>query len=173
MLFEIKRWFPSAVLLFTAVYLLFSRGEYHLIDNANLVIHEGGHFVFMFFGKFIHALGGTLMQILLPGLIAFYFFSKYYRLGYQLGVFWIGQNLMNISVYAADAQARKLPLLGGDKVYHDWHYLLGEIGILEYSEEVGYFFVGLAVICFFFSIMAPYYMTDYESGIKTGIADSY
>jgi hypothetical protein len=60
----------------------------------------------------------------------------------QFSLLWLGQNLINISVYAADAQARRLPLLGGNKVYHDWHYLLNEIGLLQYDAEVGYFFFG-------------------------------
>ena len=49
----------------------------------------------------------------------------------QVSLLWFGQNFINISVYAADAQAKRLPLLGGNKVYHDWDYLLREIGILQ------------------------------------------
>ena len=42
----------------------FKQGKYTWIDNADLVIHEAGHIFFMFFGKFIHFAGGTLMQII-------------------------------------------------------------------------------------------------------------
>jgi len=116
-----KRWVPSIIILPLAAYWIVNRGEFGLLDNIDLVIHEAGHFFFMLFGKFIYTLGGTLMQIILPSIIAGYFFRNNYRTGVQFGLLWLGQNFINISVYAADAQARKLPLLGGKKVYHDWH----------------------------------------------------
>ena len=72
------------------------------IDNGDLVIHEAGHFFFMFFGKFIYTLGGTLMQIILPSIIAWYFLRNYYKTGVQISLLWLGQNLINISAYAAD-----------------------------------------------------------------------
>ena len=83
-----------------------------------------------------------------------------YRLGIQIGLLWLGQNLINISVYAADAQAQKLPLLGGNSVYHDWHYMLGEIGLLEYSAEVGYFFLGLAILAFLLMLIMPLFILE-------------
>src|SRR4030065_1705175 len=151
--YQIKRWLPTAIMLPIMVWLILNRGTYTWIDNAYLVIHEAGHFFFMFFGKFIYTLGGTLMQILLPSLITWYFFRNNYRTGAQVGLLWLGQNFINIGVYAADAQARKLPLLGGNKVYHDWHYLLREIGILEFDYIVGYTFLGIAIIIFIIAIL--------------------
>lgn len=152
---EIKRLIPSIIILPLAVYWLINRGEFGLLDNINLVIHEAGHFFFSLFGKFIYTLGGTLMQIILPSIIASYFFRNNYRTGVQFSLLWLGHNFINISVYAADAQARKLPLLGGNKVYHDWHYILSEVGILEYDCIVGYFFVGIAVIIFIVAVLMP------------------
>ena len=73
----------------------------------------------------------------------------------QFSLLWLGQNFVNISVYAADAQKRKLPLLGGNNVYHDWNYLLSEIGILKYDAEVGYFFLGIAILLFTVAIILP------------------
>jgi hypothetical protein len=150
-----KRWIPSLIILPIAVYWVLNRGEFSLLDNIDLVIHEAGHFFFSLFGKFIYTLGGTLMQIILPSIIAGYFFRNNYRTGVQFGLLWLGQNFINISVYAADAQARKLPLLGGSKVYHDWHYLLGEVGILEYDYLVGYIFFGIAIAIFLVAVLMP------------------
>lgn len=152
---EIKRWIPSIIILPIAAYWILNRGEYGLLDNIDLVIHEAGHLIFRFFGKFIYTLGGTLMQIILPSVIAWYFYSNHYRTGVQFSLLWLGQNFINISVYAADAQARKLPLLGGNKVYHDWHYLLGELGILHYDYLAGYLFFGVAILIFFITILMP------------------
>lgn len=150
-----KRWLPSIIILPIATLWILNRGEFGLLDNIDLVIHEAGHFFFSLFGKFIYTLGGTLMQIILPSIIASYFFRNNYRTGVQFGLLWLGQNFINISVYSADAQARKLPLIGGNKVYHDWHYLLNEIGILEYDYLVGYTFFGIAILIFLISILMP------------------
>jgi len=151
----IKRWIPSIIIVPIATYWVTNRGEFGLLDSADLVIHEAGHFFFSLFGRFIYTLGGTLMQIILPSIIASYFFRNNYRTGVQFGLLWLGQNFINISVYAADAQARKLPLIGGNKVYHDWHYLLGEIGILQYDYLVGYIFFGIAIAIFLVAILMP------------------
>ena len=157
---EFKKWIPSIIILPIAIYWTLNRGNYGLIDNADLVIHEAGHLFFKFFGSFIYTLGGTLMQIILPSIIFYYFFRNHYRTGMQFSLLWLGQNFINISVYAADAQARKLPLLGGNKVYHDWHYILGEIGILQYDTEVGYFFFGIAILLFITTLIMPLITQD-------------
>ena len=73
----------------------------------------------------------------------------------QFSLLWLGQNFINISVYAADAQARKLPLLGGNKVYHDWNYLLTEIGLLKFDAEVGFFIFGIAILVFIITLIMP------------------
>jgi hypothetical protein len=152
---ELKRWIPSIIILPIAVYYCLNRGNYGLIDNVDLVIHEAGHVIFSLFGKFIYTLGGTLMQIILPSIIAGFFLRNNYRTGVQVGLLWLGQNFINISVYAADARTQKLPLLGGNKVYHDWHYLLNTTGLLEYDIEVGYIIFGIAMLVFLVSVLMP------------------
>jgi hypothetical protein len=153
--YHLKRWIPTVIMLPIMVWLIMNRGTYTWIDNANLVIHEAGHFFFILFGKFIYTLGGTLMQILLPSLIIWYFWKNNYRTGAQVGLLWLGQNLVNISVYASDARAQALPLLGGNKVYHDWNYLLGVTSLLQYDAEVGYMFFGIAIIIFVIAAILP------------------
>lgn len=157
---EIKKWIPSIIIFPIVVYWTLNRGKYGLIDNADLVIHEAGHLFFKFFGSFIYTLGGTLMQIILPSLIFYYFFRNSYRTGMQFSLLWLGQNFINISVYAADARAQKLPLLGGNKVYHDWHYILSEIGLLKFDMEVGYFFLGIAILLFITTLIMPLITQD-------------
>jgi len=53
-----------------------SLSEWHFIDNINLIFHEAGHIVFMFFGEFIHILGGTLLQIIIPSIFSLYFYKN-------------------------------------------------------------------------------------------------
>jgi hypothetical protein len=100
------------------------------------------------------------MQIILPSIIAWYFFRNNYRTGVQFSLLWLGQNFINISVYAADAQARRLPLLGGNKVYHDWHFLLGELNILQYDYLVGYVFFSIAILIFIVTVLMPLITQD-------------
>jgi hypothetical protein len=157
---SIKKWIPSVIILPLALYFTLTRGQYGIIDNADLVIHEAGHFFFSFFGKYIYTLGGSLMQILLPGFIFWYFLSNYYRTGMQFTLLWIGQNFVNISVYAADARAQALPLLGGNSVYHDWHYLLSEIHLLEYDQEIGLMVYGIGMVIFLLAIILPLIIRD-------------
>ena len=156
----IKKWVPSIIILPIALIWSLNRGEFGLLDNIDLVIHEAGHFVFSLFGKFIYTLGGTLMQIILPSIIAAFFLRNNYRTGVQFSLLWLGQNFINISVYAADARARRLPLLGGNKVYHDWHYLLGELGILQQDQIVGFIFFVIAILIFSISVLLPLITKD-------------
>jgi len=149
---EIKRWIPSLIILPIAVYWCFNRGNYGLIDNVDLLIHEAGHVFFSLFGKFIYTLGGSSMQIIIPSIIAGFFFRNNYRTGVQVALLWLGQNFINISVYAADASAQ---MLGDNRVYHDWHYLLNTLGLLEFDTEIGYLFFGVAVLIFIAALLMP------------------
>ena len=44
--------------------------------------------------------------------------------------------------YAEDARAMALPLVrpGGGEIVHDWNYLLGRLGLLEWDRTVGFLF---------------------------------
>lgn len=158
----LREWRVSLILLPFCIYFVLNRHDYGLLDNADLLIHEAGHFFFGFFGQFIRVAGGTLMQILLPSLLVWHFLVHSYTTGAQVALFWLGHNFLNISVYAADARARLLPLLGGNRSGHDWHYLLGRLGLLEHDAAVGYFFVGLAIISFVLVLIMPRFVLQYE-----------
>ena len=157
---RIQPWLSSVILAPVCVYFLATRGTYTWLDHGALMIHEAGHFAFRFFGFTAHLLGGTLMQLILPSILAAHFLIHHYRLGAQLMLFWLGHNCLNISVYAADARARRLPLLGGDHVLHDWHTLLSRADLLAYDTAIGHAFVGLALVCFAAVLILPYWLFD-------------
>jgi hypothetical protein len=100
---------------------------WHFIDYVDLVIHEAGHTIFSFFGEFAHVLMGSGFQILFPAVFVAYFFSK--RAWYSGGIalFWVGINILNVSLYMSDAVRMQLPLIGG---HHDWNWLFTELGVL-------------------------------------------
>ena len=92
--------------------------------------------------------GGTIFQLLVPVLCGFHFWRQSNRLGWQLCLFWFGENLLNISIYAGDAIKQALPLVAGG--VHDWTYLLGKTGLIVYTRGVGrtIFAAGSAIIFF-------------------------
>lgn len=160
---DFKPWLVSIILIPVCIWLIFNRGDFILfLDHFNLLIHEGGHGIFKMFGSFIYTLGGTLMQIILPGIFIFYFATNRQRAGVQISIIWLGQNLMNVSVYAADARAQRIPLLGGNKVYHDWNWMLSRLGWLEKDVLIGEVFYYLGVVVFVVALLAPLYFKVYR-----------
>ena len=99
------------------------------LDFVNLAFHEAGHLFLSFAGSTVHYLGGTIGQLLVPSLLLWYFLTwRRQPLGAAFCAWWIGQNLINISVYMADARELTLPLVGGGD--HDWNELLFRWGML-------------------------------------------
>jgi hypothetical protein len=99
------------------------------LDFVNLAFHEAGHLAFSFLGSTMHYLGGTLGQLLVPGLLFFHFLVRQRQpLGAAFCLWWFGQNFINISVYMADARELALPLVGGGD--HDWNELFFRFGLL-------------------------------------------
>lgn len=111
--------------------------QWHLIDGVNLVIHEAGHIVFMPFGEFVMIAGGSLFQIIMPLAFVIYFYRKEMPYSAALVLFWVGESVLNVSVYAGDSIAMQLPLLGGQDSIHDWNYMLERLGILKDTAAVG------------------------------------
>ena len=159
----IKPWIASLILLPIGLFLIFNKGDFiFILDHLNLLFHEGGHGVFSFFGTFIYTLGGTLMQILIPSLFIFYFYTNNQRVGIQISLIYLAENLMNISVYVSDARTQRLPLIGKG-TYHDWTYLLSSINLLKYDQFIGSIFYFSAILIILLSLLVPLFMRDYET----------
>ena len=110
------------------------RSFMHLPD---LVFHEAGHVLFRPFGWFMMVLGGSLGQLLMPGLLIGLFVFKY-RNPFAAAVctWWLGQSSMDLAPYIDDAMDQKMVLLGGRTGAdapgnHDWNNILGELNMLE------------------------------------------
>ena len=127
-----------------------------LAHSLDLIVHEAGHFFFRFFGRTMMIAGGSLLQVLLPGIVAWSALTWGSRAGFQLGMVWLGQSLIDVSVYAADAKARAIPLIGRlGPESHDWYNLLAPIGWLDHAEAVGLAFVVAALIAWGVGLSAP------------------
>jgi len=116
-------------------FLILHPGHYGWLDSLDLAIHEFGHPLFGLFGEFIGVLGGTLMQLLTPAIFVAYFWRQGDRHAAMVALWWVAQNLWNVSVYVQDARVEELPLVGGGE--HDWNYLLGALGLLNQDQVIG------------------------------------
>src|SRR3569832_770527 len=135
----------------------FTKTGWHFIDNANLIFHEAGHAIFFFFGQFVQVAMGSGLQILLPLSIAGYFFYHRQRYEGALTLMWAGQNMVNVSVYAGDAIAMQLPLLGGDSVIHDWNYILNSLHALALTPYVAQVIYGTGTLTILTGFAASLY----------------
>jgi len=129
-------------LLFTilvALYFLWCAWDpyqWHLLDGVNLVIHEAGHLFFRPFGEYLMIAGGSLLQVIMPALFVFYFFWNKKVYSAALVMLWVGESILNVSVYAGDSLKLQLPLLGGQDSVHDWNYLLTRAGLLASTSKI-------------------------------------
>src|ERR1700687_1292276 len=111
-------------------------GQWHLIDGVNLVIHEAGHLFFRPFGELLMIAGGSLFQVIMPSLFVGYFCYQRQFYSAALVLFWVGESILNVSVYAGDSVALQLPLLGGENSIHDWNYMLSEMNLLPRTAAI-------------------------------------
>jgi len=106
------------------------------LHGVGLVFHEAGHVLFGFFGEFIAVLGGSLNQVLMPLIATIAFLRTRQWASAAVTLWWTGQSLTDVAIYAADGRAKALPLLA-EGLIHDWGYILGRLGLLQSAETVG------------------------------------
>ncbi|MFQ5779051.1 MAG: hypothetical protein ACE5IP_13675 [Terriglobia bacterium] len=131
-----------AWLVFYGLFLLHAWADedgFLLLDNVNLVVHEGGHLLFRWFGATLTLYGGTLLQFLVPLALGVYFFRERKTTAVAFTAFWLFENCLYTSVYLGDARAQVLPLVtvgdpgaGG----HDWFQILARWGLLRYDTTL-------------------------------------
>lgn len=129
------------------------------IQNVNLIFHEAGHVIFGLFGNFFGLIGGCLLEALIPLIATIHFMQQRHYFSAAFGCWWLATALLSISIYAADAQARALPLITGDVDTHDWYNILGQLGLLHYDYLFGFFFWMLSALSigllFYFLLQDP------------------
>lgn len=131
-----------AWLVFYAGFLLYAfnaHGGFLFIDSANLVVHEGGHNLFGWFGPTLGLWGGTLLQWLVPFLLAAYFFKERQTAGFVFCLFFFFENWLYTATYMADARDQALPLVttgDPDFVEHDWYKIFSSLGVLNHDTQI-------------------------------------
>lgn len=171
LLLEIKTWcferywiFRIPVLLYLT-YLLYVKltdwEGYTIFDGINLGIHEMGHPLFSFFGRFMHIAGGTILQCLCPilSMVVLGRQRDFFGITFCLG--WLATNLISVSVYMSDARDLDLTLvtIGGGGNFmekedlHDWHNLFQYFGMLEYDKVIGGIVYWMGILMLLLSIV--------------------
>jgi hypothetical protein len=112
-----------------------------LLHSVNLVFHEAGHVFFSPFGRFLHVLGGTLGQLIIPTVVICTFLWQRDTFGAAVGSWWLGESFLDIAPYINDARAGQLMLLGGVtgsevEDYHDWELLLTKLTMMQYDHTL-------------------------------------
>jgi hypothetical protein len=155
-----------AVAFLVGAYFLWAAAhpdQWRLIDGVNLIIHEAGHMVFRPFGEFMMIAGGSLFQVIVPLVFAGYFYFNRKQFSSALVLFWLGESLLNVSVYAADSVLMQLPLLGGNDTIHDWNYMLGELGLLWHTGKIALVIRALGTLIIVFALGWAIYATKRSS----------
>ncbi len=101
-------------------------------------LHEGGHFLFIFFGRILYTFGGSFWQVVTPLIL----FGVALRQKSFLAYIWLslaGTHWIALSPYIYDAPYRSLPLLGGHKSGHDWYNLLVHWQLLDSAAAISDF----------------------------------
>ncbi|MEP6850391.1 MAG: hypothetical protein ABI999_16140 [Acidobacteriota bacterium] len=110
------------------------------LDNVDLPIHEFGHLLFRLFGEFMMVAGGSLFQVIMPLVFLGYFGWRRQCYSAAIVALWVGQSVINVYVYAADAVVMQLVLTSGftgsEGSFHDWNYLLTATGLLASTKTV-------------------------------------
>jgi hypothetical protein len=110
------------------------------LDLVDLPIHETGHLLFRLFGEFMGIAGGSLFQVILPAVFVGYFVWREQYYSAAIVLFWVGQSILNVWVYAADAVVMQLVLTSGftgsEGSFHDWNYMLTQTGLIGSTKIV-------------------------------------
>src|SRR5688572_25748970 len=110
------------------------------LDLVDLPIHETGHLIFRPFGEFLGIAGGSIFQVLFPAVFVGYFVWRMQYYSAAIVLLWVGQSILNVWVYAADAVVMQLVLTSGftgtEGSFHDWNYLLTETGLINSTKTI-------------------------------------
>jgi hypothetical protein len=98
-----------------------------LFGGITLGIHELGHVLFSFAGRFFGIAGGSLLQIVAPAVAGWLLWRQRDYFGVAVTGAWEAFSLWNLATYIGDARARELPL-------DDWNWLLSTMGILGWDR---------------------------------------
>ena len=168
-----RQWVPRALLLLICGWIFYRHLQDPLyggiVKGLNLAIHEIGHVLFGFAGDFIGIAGGTVLQLAAPVISAWLFYRQRDFFAIAIALCWLGTSCFDVAVYAADARAGDLPLvgLGGGDPEHDWFIMLAETDLLNHDRTIGGFFRALGMASFLTGLAFGGWLTRIAAHTKT------
>jgi hypothetical protein len=159
---RVKTWQLIAwLVIYAALMWTYREMGARILDAAYLVVHEAGHPLFSYLGvEIITVLGGTIMQLLVPILLALSFAWR----GHTLGTAFCGwatfNSLTGVAIYMMDARAKGLALVSpgmasdDEGIGHDWEYIFHWIGhgMIQHDQQLGHVTMWIAWAGMFASI---------------------
>ena len=145
------RWCLAAAVACALAWLTYTRsGWIPLLSGADLGVHEFGHLVFFWSPVIWEQFAGSFMQVALPLVVCVYFWRRGDRAAATVTIAWAAESLNNVSVYVHDATRMVLPLFNddGSGSGHDWHNILGELGLLGRTDQITALVRSLSVALF-------------------------
>jgi hypothetical protein len=108
----------------------------------------------------MHFLGGSLIQVVIP-VAAIIVFLRTSGMRSLIGtLYWLGHNLINISIYVGDALKQQLTLISRHAM-HDWRWILGHMGMLDSAEDFAAVISFLGVVALVGAIgVGVYFIVD-------------
>lgn len=102
-------------------------------------VHEVSHIVAIMLPSLWVAMAGSIGEISFTVLfiVACIKYKSYFLAIF--GALWCMLAFRSVGIYISDAQEQLLPLMGpaGDASQHDWHYILGELNLIQYDNLIG------------------------------------
>lgn len=139
---KLGRIIAFCLLCFLTVYAL-THPWVWVLDEANLIFHEAGH-TLMPFGEVVNFAAGSFFQLLIPCIVAISFLRKGEWFAMLVSFWWMGESMLGVGRYIADARAQELTLLGGD---HYWAVLFAHWPwLFPYDTVIGVVVRGTGIL---------------------------
>ena len=121
---------------------------WNIFAGITLVVHEAGHVIFSPFGEMLGVAVGSIMQIATPLIAAALFLRQREYFGISVALAWLSMSLANLAAYIGDARSQDLPLvsMGSGDPIHDWHFILGRLGMLGDDHSLARFTLFLGAL---------------------------
>ncbi len=132
--------FVAFVIAFASLAALLIVNDYRFIpvvDDANVVFHEAGHFIFDVFGDTVGLYGGTLGQLLPPLICAVVFWRQKSLVSLAVALLWFFENFFMAAGYIETARSEGPVVMGVLGIgIHDWWRILIRWGVLQYDTTI-------------------------------------
>lgn len=138
-------------------------------------VHEVSHLAVFFLPAIFVAAAGSIGEILFTLLVLFATIKGKAYFATVFASLWVMLAFRSVGLYITDARAQVIPLIGpGETVQHDWNFVLGQLGWLQYDTLLGAIviwvgtIIGLAGLIFgIYLIIVKIYLKRKSASIKT------